>query len=264
MVIMYYFEGFLMKKKFEFTVFPLLLAGLAVSTTHAEDTNKKSLVDQFEVHGVVTLSSDYRSRGFTKSNHEPSVQGGLVLTHTSGAYAMLWGASATTPNGGSVEADMIVGYVLPINENVVLDFFYADVNYPGGLGQSPDFGEYGVMYRHNNAFMGNDSLKAAFYYSPEYLFNSGNEYYVWGEYSAPIVSKISGFAALGYTKQDSVAEFNMGTAPDADQDDYIDYKVGVRADFKGVTTELAWVDNNIDSQLDMFDGRMYFSITKQF
>lgn len=242
----------------------LLMSIGFMTATHAQDVKNNSLADQFEVHGVLTLSNDYRSRGFSKSSHEPSVQGGLVLTHSSGAYAMLWGASATTPNGGSVEADMIVGYVLPLNDNAVLDFFYADVNYSGGSGPSPDFGEYGVMYRHTNALTEKDSFKAAFYYSPEYVFGSGNEYYLWGEYSAPIVSGISGFAAVGYTKQDSVAEFNMGTAPDADQDDYVDYKVGVRADYKGITTELAWVDNNIDSQFDMFDGRVYFSITKQF
>ena len=243
---------------------PLAIGFAAFQAAHADTETSKSLSDQFEVHGVLTLSTDYRSRGFSKSSHEPSVQGGLVLTHTSGAYAMLWGASATTPNGGSVEADMIFGYAIPLSENAVLDIFYADVNYPIGTGPRPDFGEFGVSYRHNNAFMSQDNIKLAAYYSPKYLFDSGNEYYAFGEYSAPLVNNIKGFASVGYTLQDSVQEFNMGTAPDADQDNYVDYKVGVRLNYKGVTTELAWVDNNIDSQLDMFDGRFYASITKQF
>lgn len=89
---------------------------------HAEVESEKSLADQFAVHGVLTLSNDYRSRGFSKSDHNPSVQGGLVLTHSSGAYLMLWGASANTPNGGSVEADAILGYVWQLNDNTSLDF----------------------------------------------------------------------------------------------------------------------------------------------
>lgn len=253
-----------MKALLKKTVLPLMMVLGGVQGVHAEVESEKSLADQFAVHGVLTLSNDYRSRGFSKSDHNPSVQGGLVLTHSSGAYLMLWGASANTPNGGSVEADAILGYVWQLNDNASLDFFYADVNYPGGTGPSPDFGEYGVMYKHNNALLDSDNVSLAAYYSPDYTFSSGNEYYYWGEYSAPIFKNIRGFASVGYTKQDSVEDFNLGVAPDADQKDYFDYKAGVRIDYKGVTTELAWVDNNIDSNMDMFDGRFYVGVTKQF
>ncbi len=111
-------------------------AGSRVWTGVQADTGTSApaaFMDQFSVHGTLTLSSDYRSRGFSKSSHKPSVQGGMILAHQSGAYLMLWGASATTPNGGSMEADAIVGYTWRIDDKNSLDFFYADVNYPGGI-----------------------------------------------------------------------------------------------------------------------------------
>lgn len=245
----------------------LCITGMAMQLGHAE-TEAKTLQDQFEVHGVLTLSSDYRSRGFSKSNHKPSVQGGLMLTHQSGAYLMLWGASAATPTGGNIEADAIVGYTWALNEKNSLDFSYADVNYPGGdfspNGKTADFGEFAVVYKRKDSLKENDHFSAGAYYSPKYMFGSGNEYYLNSEYSYPLKENIQLFGAVGYTKQDSVADFQLGTAFDANQSDYFDYKVGLRADFKGVTGELAWVDNNIDSQQKMYDGRVYFSVTKNF
>lgn len=244
-----------------------VMASVMMPCAYAE-TDSKSFYDQFSLHGVLTLSSDYRSRGFSKSNQKPSVQGGMVLSHQSGAYLMLWGASAATPNGGSTEADAILGYTWQIDAKNSLDFFYADVNYPGGNfspnGKSADFGEYGVLYKRKDSLMSNDNLSLGAYYSPNYVFGSGKEYYVNGEYGFPVTKAIQLFGSVGYTKQESVEKFNLGTAPDANQDDYFDYKVGVRADYKGVTTELAWVDNNIDSQQKMYDGRVYFSVTKNF
>ncbi|KAF5298839.1 hypothetical protein FQR65_LT19574 [Abscondita terminalis] len=220
--------------------------------------SSEKIMDQFSIHGTFTLSSDYRSRGFSKSNLKPSVQGGLILSHESGAYLMLWGASATTPNGGSIEADAIFGYTWRINDNNSLDIFYADINYPGGNfspnGKSADFGEYGLMYKRSGNFVAKDKFSAAIYYSPDYLFSSGNEYYFSSEYSFPMIENVQLFGSVGYTKQDSIAKFQLGSVPDANKDNYFDYKVGFRGDYKGVTAELAWVGNNIKSQFDIYDG----------
>ncbi|WP_407502104.1 TorF family putative porin [Acinetobacter baumannii] len=224
--------------------------------------------DQFSLHGVLTLSSDYRSRGFSKSNQKPSIQGGIIVAHQSGAYLMLWGASAAAPNGGNSEADIILGYNWQINDKNSLDFSYADINYPGGNfspnGKSANFGEYGVLYKRKDSLLSKDNLSLGAYYSPDYAFGSGKEYYLTGEYAFPVAKDIQLFGSVGYTKQESVEKFNLGTAPDANQDDYFDYKAGIRADYKGVTAELAWVDNNINSQQKMYDGRIYFGVTKNF
>lgn len=254
--------------KFKIKASVIALFSLSITQFTQAQTETKSFEDQFSLHGVLTLSSDYRSRGFSKSNQKPSVQGGMVISHESGLYLMLWGASATTPNGGSVEADAILGYTWQINDKNSLDFFYADVNYPGGNfspnGQSADFGEYGVLYKHKDNLVNRDNLSVGAYYSPDYVFGSGREYYLNGEYAFPITEKAQLFGSVGYTKQESVEKFRLGTAPDANKDNYVDYKVGVRVDYKGVTTELAWVDNDIDSQMKMYDGRVYFSVTKNF
>lgn len=257
-----------MKKKFT-GLAVTVVACSAIQLSNADTASATSLEDQFSAHGVLTLSSDYRSRGFSKSNHKASVQGGITLVHQSGAYLMLWGASATTPNGGSMEADVIAGYTWHIDDKNSLDFFYADVNYPGGTGFTPsgdsaDFGEYGILYNRKDTLTENGNLSLGLYYSPDYVFGSGNQYYISGEYGFPISSNVQLFGSVGYTKQDSVEEFQIGTAFDADQDDYFDYKIGVRGNYMGLTTELAWVDNNIDSQQEMYDERLYLSVTKHF
>ena len=71
----------------------MLLIGCGQAVQADTSTSKPAtFMDQFSVHGTLTLSSDYRSRGFSKSDQKPSVQGGLILAHQSGAYLMLWGA----------------------------------------------------------------------------------------------------------------------------------------------------------------------------
>lgn len=236
--------------------------------TDTATESSDSPMDKISVHGTLTLSSDYRSRGFSKSSHKPSVQGGIILAHQSGPYLMFWGASATTPNGGSIEADIIAGYTWMINDKNSLDFFYADVNYPGGNfspnGKSADFGEFGVMYKRKDNFISQDHLSVSAYYSPNYVFGSGKEYYVTGEYSFPVMNNIQLFGSGGYTKQENVAKFQLGSVPDSKKNNYFDYKLGVRGTYKGVIAELAWVGNNINSHFKMHDDRLYMSITKNF
>jgi uncharacterized protein (TIGR02001 family) len=71
--------------------------------------------------GSLTLLSDYRFRGVSRSDEDPAVQAALSLTHISGLYA---GATATTLQGldsfrlrdpafrdlGDVELDLYAGY----------------------------------------------------------------------------------------------------------------------------------------------------------
>jgi len=121
-----------------------------------------------------------------------------------------------------------------------------------------------MLYKHKDSLSTNDQFSAGGYYSPEYIFGSGNEYYISAEYLYPLLDQVQLLGSVGYTKQESVAKFNLGTAPDANQSDYVDYKVGVRLNYKGVISELAWVDNNIDSKNKIYDGRIYFGVTKNF
>lgn len=249
-------------------IISLFLMTVSMAQFGQANTKINAIQDQFEVHGILTLSSDYRSRGFSKSEHKPSVQGGFILTHQSGVYLMLRGASASTPPGGNIEVDAIVGYVWALDDKNSLDFSYADVNYPGGKfspnGKKADFGEFAVLYKRKDNLTQNDHFSAGVAYSPNYIFGSGNEYYLSAEYAYPILEKIQFVGAIGYTKQESVADFKLGTAPDSNQSDYFDYKVAVQTDFKGITAELAWIDNTIDSHQKIYDGRAYFSLTKKF
>ena len=61
----------------------------------------------------VGLVSDYYFRGLTQTWHDPALQGGADLSHSSGLYAGLWGSSVSGnqyPNGSGLELDYYFGY----------------------------------------------------------------------------------------------------------------------------------------------------------
>ncbi|MBU6252068.1 MAG: TorF family putative porin [Alphaproteobacteria bacterium] len=72
----------------------------------AEDTKP------FTVNGTTTLTSDYRFRGISQTNKGIALQGSMTVTHSSGAYASIWGSSIDdyVANGGDEELDLIAGY----------------------------------------------------------------------------------------------------------------------------------------------------------
>lgn len=87
-----------------------LAAGLLpVAATAQEEAGKPAVA----LSGSATLASDYRFRGASQSDKEMAVQGGLTLTHESGAYAGAWASNLAgwgTFGGANMELDLIAGY----------------------------------------------------------------------------------------------------------------------------------------------------------
>lgn len=65
--------------------------------------------------GEIGVVSDYRYRGYSLSDGDPSVQGGLTATASNGVYASVWGAGIAEygvgpdGDGARVEVDLVVG-----------------------------------------------------------------------------------------------------------------------------------------------------------
>ncbi|WP_165493947.1 TorF family putative porin [Acinetobacter sp. ANC 4178] len=236
---------------------------LASAATFAEESTETT--PAISVSGSMTMATDYRFRGVSMSNRDPSVQGALNFTHKSGAYLSLWASNADVGAGGNVEADFFVGYILPITEKSFLDINYADVNYPGTIKEyHTDFSEFGVNYNHSDLMIGGDYFTAGVFYSPEFAFKSGTEIYLNTSYKFPVYKNIKLVSSLGYTKLEDNEQFAKAFGGDGQQDDYFDYKVGLGAEVLGLSSELVWIDNNIDSDANMMKGSVVFSLTKQF
>src|SRR3546814_4237167 len=67
----------------------LLAAAAFPSAAPAQDEG----VDAITVSGSATVVSDYRFRGFSQSDEEAAIQGGITVSHGSGLYLGTWGRS---------------------------------------------------------------------------------------------------------------------------------------------------------------------------
>src|SRR3546814_1231807 len=95
------------------TLFPaglgmLLVAAALPTAAHAQNEDS----DGITVSGSATVVSDYRFRGFSQSNEEAAIQGGITVSHDSGLYLGTWGSSIGFANG--TEIDVFGGYAREI------------------------------------------------------------------------------------------------------------------------------------------------------
>ena len=126
-----------------------------------------------DLSGSLTLLSDYRFRGVSRSDEDPAVQAALTLSHDSGLYA---GARGTTLQGldsfrlrdptfrdfGDVELDLYAGYGAQLGGGFSLDAGLLYYLFVGGDGAT-DFAE---PYASLSYLIGPVDLTAGAKYAP--------------------------------------------------------------------------------------------------
>jgi uncharacterized protein (TIGR02001 family) len=80
------------------------------------------------VSGEAGLVSDYRYRGVSLSNGNPSLQASMTLEHDSGLYATMW--SSTLGHRTQTEVDFTGGYSKELSKSLSLDFSSTFYSYP--------------------------------------------------------------------------------------------------------------------------------------
>ena len=92
--------------------------------------------------------SDYRFRGITQTNNQPSFQGGVDFAHKSGLYVGAWAASnikwvqdVNGASSGTYELDLYGGYKAEIMPDLSYDIGLITYRYPGN--NSGDVGTLG-------------------------------------------------------------------------------------------------------------------------
>lgn len=237
--------------KYHFAAAAALFTVLATPAL-AQDTAPPS---EFSVTGSVALVSDYRFRGVSQSDEEMAIQGGLTVTHASGAYAGVWSSSLAgwgTFGGGSIELDIYGGYKADLGGGTALDVGVTWYMYPGGL-DTTDFGE---GYVKLSGSLGPVSALAGVAYAPKQdaLGNYSNtpfsrgqkedNLYLWGDISANIPnSPVTVKAHLGYS------DGNPGLGPNgtslAPTGTYFDYLIGADVAVGPLTLGVAYVGTDI-------------------
>jgi uncharacterized protein (TIGR02001 family) len=142
----------------------------------------------------VTLMSDYRFRGVSRSGGDPAIQAGLMVRHDSGFYV---GARGTTLNGldtfrirdprvgdlGDLQLDLYAGYGTALGGGFDLDAGLVYYAFTGGAGPS----DYVEPYAALSYLIGPVSASAGAKYAPAQT-GTGDEdmLYLYGQVEVSI------------------------------------------------------------------------------
>jgi uncharacterized protein (TIGR02001 family) len=236
------------------------VSALAATAAHAEETAPPPAVT---VSGTVALVSDYRFRGVSQSNGGAAVQGGITVTHESGAYAGFWSSNLAgwgTFGGPNLELDLIAGYKVPVAKSVALDVGLTWYTYPGGSSKTA----FVEPYVKVSGTLGSASVTTGVAYAPKQQalgkwYNSGasavagvydnpgaktDNFYIWTDAAAGIPSTpVTLKGHIGYSKGNSGLGPN-GTSV-APTGEYVDWLLGADIALGKLTLGLAYVDTDI-------------------
>jgi uncharacterized protein (TIGR02001 family) len=83
--------------------------------------------------GNLTIGSDYRFRGFTQTDYQPAIQGGVDFAHKSGFYLGNWNSNVSSKlyNGAPIEMDFYGGWKTTFDGGFGLDLGAIYYYYPG-------------------------------------------------------------------------------------------------------------------------------------
>jgi uncharacterized protein (TIGR02001 family) len=157
-----------------------------------------------DLSGSLTLLSDYRFRGVSRSDEDPAAQAALTLSHDSGLYA---GVTGTTLAGldsfrlrdpefrdlGDVELDLYAGYGAQLGDGFSLDAGLLYYLFAGGDGAT----DYAEPYTSLSYLIGPVDLTAGAKYAPSQRA-IGNEdmLYLFGQVDVSIPFRPWRFSAL--------------------------------------------------------------------
>jgi uncharacterized protein (TIGR02001 family) len=217
-----------------------------------------------EISGNVTIATDYRFRGISQTDRDPTIQGGFDYAHESGLYAGIWASNIAF--AGSIEMDYYGGYAGNINDNIGFDvgviyYDYPSDNQPSGANDL----EFWEVYGGLSGDVGPVSLSGKLSYSPDYYGETGDGLYtdLGASYGLPRDFTLS--AHFGYQYIEDGA-FKDEAFFSSNEDSYTDWSIGVSKSWMGVDFDLSYIDTNLGSS-DLWDTKngddtVVFSVSK--
>jgi uncharacterized protein (TIGR02001 family) len=244
-------------------------AGVAVLATIPAAAGAQAVPDAppppppITVAGSVALVSDYRFRGVSQSDRKMTVQGGITVTHDSGAHGGLWGSNLAgwgTFGGANLELDLVAGYAARLGGGATLDGGVTWYVYPGGARRTA----FAEPYAKLSGTAGAATLTAGAAYAPpqqaigrwyddgaaaasgryDHRGASDDNLYLWGDGAIAIAgTPLTARAHIGHSRgQDGLGPNATALAPTGS---YWDWSVGIDAAWRGLTVSLGWADTDI-------------------
>jgi uncharacterized protein (TIGR02001 family) len=215
----------------------------------------------FEFSANMSLTNDYKYYGFSQSNEDWAVQGGIDFSHESGFYFGTWASSIDFVSGASdpatIELDVFAGYGGELDNGLAYDIGVIRYGYPGqNEDTGGDYEYYEVQLGFEYSFGGDlePTLAAAVWVSPDWFGETGTSIYPNGSLSISLPSEFGAYISAGHLDVDDI-DLN-----------YTHYQIGVTKDFAGLSFDFAWADasNECDGGTGQFCEGFIFLVSKEF
>ncbi len=193
------------------TSFRSLLAATVLASAVAATPALAQETGEFTISGNATLVTDYRFRGFSLSDGDFAVQGGVDVGHSSGFYVGAWGSSLEdSPGLGNAELDIYGGWAGEVGSGISIDVGLLYYAYPNGKVGDANIWE---PYASLSAEVGPASVTVGAAYAWEQDSLGGDDnLYVYTDLGVGIPeTPISLSAHLGYTDGALSPELLTGT-----------------------------------------------------
>jgi len=158
----------------------------------------------------VGANTDYVFRGFSQTDEDPSIFGGVDASFASIGYAGVWVSNVDFGNGTDAEFD-IYGGVKPTMGPVTFDvgfIYYGYIDQPSGSHE--DYWEGKVAA---SVPVGPATVGAAVYYSPEFFGKTGEAWYYEANASYAVPnSKFTFSGAVGRQEVDQGIDYTVWNA----------------------------------------------------
>lgn len=186
------------------------------------------------ITGSVALVSEYRLRGISQSDGDPTVQGAITVSHSSGFYVGTWASGLAgygSYGGSNTEIDVIGGYTKSVGP-VTLDGGVVYYVYPGVHGIN-----YFEVYGSVAGKVGPVNAKLGTYWAPKQDNLGGHNIWVYTDLGLPIEGTPFTLKAHGGYSDGNTAYTQGG--------DVFDYAAGVDATYKNLTLNVSYVGTDI-------------------
>ncbi len=223
----------------------LCLAGLALTPLCSQAL---TLNDDFSLQIDLNLASDYRTRGISQTQGDPTAQAGATLLHSSGLYAGAWTSNVDFGFGLKTrqELDLYAGYYWQATDKVSLDLGYTKYSYP----KSSQFNQ-SEYYAILDAY----GVQLGAYYSDDQtnLFGKDQDtLYSYLGYKTVLPAEVG--LELRYGRMDFMDPM-FWTSSGHSSESYNEWETKLSRDLFGVTWGLSYVDTTLsDNQCASFYG----------
>lgn len=220
-----------------------------------------SFAAQAEISANLSVGSDYRFRGISQTQLDPTVQAGIDYNHASGFYVGNWNSNVATefyPGGRGIESDVYAGFATTAG-GFDLNVGILRYMYPGTTADFNTNEVYAGVSRGPVSFKVSQSTTDYFGTAN----SKGSRYY-----DLTVTVPVKGVTLLAHAGRTDVANQNTN--------DYDDFAVGVSADVAalgGLTVAAKYHINDLTAEYEqantvsgekLYKNALVISFTKTF